>query len=179
MMDRWALIVGERGTGKSSLSSRVLAALATHGVAIAGVVQEAITVGESRVAYRALRAGGSDAVIVARKADGVVEHQGCYFLEDTAAFGEVRRWLAEDTRADGVVLIDEVSKFEVSGGGHHDAITAALKSGALVILSVREDQLADVTSSYELREPLASIGTSNAEDIDTFVSTILSVVRPR
>ena len=48
-MNRWALIVGAKGTGKSSFSARVITDLLERGVAVAGVVQDAIVEEDERV----------------------------------------------------------------------------------------------------------------------------------
>lgn len=178
-MKGWALIVGARGTGKSSLSAHVITDLLERGVAVAGVVQEAIAEGDERVGYRARRAGKGDSVVVARKgaARAPDEDTSCSFAFDTGAFADVRRWLAEDTRAGGVVLIDEVSKAEVAGGGHYDAIVDAVKSPALVILAVRADQLFYVMEKLGLEEPVASLETAEPGALDAFVSAVTLAAR--
>jgi len=176
---RWALIVGARGTGKSWLSARVVASLTERGVAVAGVFQEAMVEGDERVGYRACRAARGDSVIVARKATAQAPpgDVSCSFAFDAAAFAQVRRWIAEDTRAGGAVLIDEVSKQEVSGGGHYEAIVDALQGPALVILAVRADQLVFVMEKLALDEPVASIETNEQGDLDAFVSAVALAVR--
>ncbi len=177
-MNRWALIVGARGPSKASLCARVLGELARRGVPVAGVVQESIAEGDDRVGYLARRAGRGDAVPIARKgtARAPQEEAFCSFAFDPRAFAEVRRWLAEDARPGGVVLIDEISKLEASGGGHHDAILDALKGPALTILVVRADQLFFVVEKLGLLEPVASLETDAPRDLDAFVSEVALAV---
>lgn len=177
-MNRWALISGTKGTGKSRTTTRLAAALGARGIAVAGFAQEAIEVDGERQGYRLRRLGNDDERVVARRSStprGPHEEAFCSFVFDNAAFDGARAWLEADAPAADVLLLDEVSKLEIAGKGHHDAVVAALGSGKLVVLSVQAAQLFGVLERFALGEPVASLETG--EDEDAFVEAVASAVR--
>ncbi|HEX7600292.1 MAG TPA: nucleoside-triphosphatase [Polyangiaceae bacterium] len=178
MTARWALLVGGKGTGQSSLAARASAELARRGVAVGGVVQDA-TEDDGGRSYLARHVGGSESVVVARKGappkgarpDALLEF--CSFVFDTDAFARARGWIRQDAEAADVVVIDEVSKLEVSRGGHHDAIRDALFGRAIVLLVVRGDQLFSVVERFELNdEPIESLDTGEETAFARFVDEL-------
>jgi nucleoside-triphosphatase THEP1 len=175
---RWALIAGPRGTGKSSLAWRVVEALRARGVAVGGVIQDAVEREGERTGYVARRVMTPGTAAIARR--GTPEAPGetavCSFAFDEGAFAEVRGWLANDARPAGILVIDEVSKLEASGSGHHDAIVDSLASEALTILVVRADQLFFVMERFGLDEPVASLETTSPDHVERFVEVLASAV---
>ncbi|MFN8544630.1 MAG: nucleoside-triphosphatase [Candidatus Binatia bacterium] len=174
-MTRWALLIGGKDTDKSAAALRVAGALTARGVTVAGVVQQAIEEDGERVAYRLCRLGRADAALVARRAVAPrSEHEEafCSFVFDTTAFTAARRWLAEDAVGARVVLIDDVSKLEAAGRGHHDAIRAALDRDALPVLVVRADQLFAIMERFGLDEPLAVLDLAGDGTVDGFADAV-------
>jgi nucleoside-triphosphatase THEP1 len=173
-MKRWALLSGPRGSGKSTTARRAGEALAARGVKVAGFVQEAVDDEEGRAGYLLRRLGHEEALMVARRdsaARAPAEEAFCSFVFDADAFAAARRWLAEDAAA-RVVIIDEVSKLEVAGRGHHDAIAEALSGDRLVLLAVRADQLFAVMERFGLDEPVAALETAEPAGFEAFVSSV-------
>jgi nucleoside-triphosphatase THEP1 len=126
------------------------------------VVQEPVVENGQRVGYRALRIGGGGEIGVARPPTASragSEEEYCSYLFDAAAFATARGWIEEAATTAQVVIVDEVSKLEVAGRGHHDAVRSALAGRALPLLGVRGDQLFGVMERFGLPEPLAAAET--------------------
>jgi len=184
MTRRWALIVGPKGSSKSSLARRVAAALSARGVAVDGVVQEAERQDGETVAFRACRLGRSaDRILLAGhgKAPAGTRDESafpfCGYVFDVEAFARAGEWIREAAHAARVVVVDEVSKLEVARGGHHDAIRDAFAAGALVVLVVRADQLFAVVERFELGDAVAILDIADEGELERFVDTLADSVR--
>ncbi len=174
-MSRWALVSGTKGTGKSRAVNRAAEALAARGVAIAGFVQDAIEADGERVGYRLRRLGRPDTRVVARKnatPRGPEDEAFCSYVFELGAFDEARRWLVEDAPTARVLFLDEVSKLEVAGRGHHAAIRDALAGDAIVVLSVQAAQVFGVLERFELGAPVAALETAEGGDLGAFVDAL-------
>lgn len=181
MSRRWALIVGPKGSGKSSLALRVADALSARGVAVDGVVQEALRDEGEAVAFQARRVGKTaDAVPLARHgaapqgARAESAFPFCSYVFDADAFVEAGKWVREAARESEVVIVDEVSKLEVARGGHHDAIVDAFATGALVVLVVRADQLFAVVERFGLDDAVAMLDIAEEAELDGFVDALVT-----
>ena len=179
----WALIVGAKGSGKSALASRVASELGARGVHVDGVIQDAIEEDGERVAYRVRRVGGGgEGVLLARRgappagARAGSSREFCSFVFDDAAFARARTWVRQAAGESDVVVVDEVSKLEVSRGGHHDAIQDALVGRALVILVVRADQLFAVVERFELEDAVAILDAADESALTSFVEAVARAV---
>lgn len=177
---KWALIVGAKGSGKTTTVRAVVDAARARGLAVGGVVQEPVTEAGSteRVAYDAVRlATPEERVTVARR--GPVPGPGgdpmiCSFSFDDAAFARVRGWIDVDASDVDVVVIDEVSKAESRGRGHAAAIVDALRTSATVVLAVRDDELVHVMTQFGLGEPLATLSTADPSALHAFVAALVA-----
>ena len=128
-----------------------------------------------RVGHRRVRIGRGEELVVARPgaaARGPHEETFCSFVFDNDAFGAARRWIEEDAAGAGVLLIDEVSKLEIAGKGHHDAVAWALGADRLVVLAVRADQLFGVMERFALDEPVASFDAAEQDGIEVFADAV-------
>jgi len=78
----------------------------------------------------------------------------CSFSFSEAALAEGRGWLESDALVDRVLVLDEISKLEVRGFGHSEALRWALGLGddVVLLLSVRGDQLYYVVEEFGLEE---------------------------
>jgi nucleoside-triphosphatase THEP1 len=184
MTKRWALIVGDKGAGKSTTATRVVNMLAARGIAVGGVIQEAVHEDGERVAYRACHVGHENhGVIVAHRGappkglNAEAMHEFCSFVFDDDAFATAGSWVRQAVSACDVVIVDEVSKLEVSGGGHHNAIRDALTGRALVILVVRSHQLFAVVDKFGLDDAVADLEVGDDGALETFVGAIVRAVR--
>ncbi|MCC6215711.1 MAG: DUF2478 domain-containing protein [Polyangiaceae bacterium] len=182
----WALISGGRSTGKSGTASRVAAALAARGVRVGGVIQDAVEEGGERVGYVATRVDApATRLTLARRGappegtrSGAV-HTVCSFAFDGDAFAAVRGWLRDGAGRHEVVIVDEVSKLEVSGEGHHAAIEDALGGDALVVLVVRADHLFAVVERYRLEDAVATLDAGDDAGLPAFVDAVAAAVSAR
>ncbi len=178
-MARWAAIVGARGTGKSTHATRVVELLQRRGVRVGGFFQKATEDELGRRSYDLHRLVTGEVLALARPTTGQ-ELPGhttyCSFSFVDEAFIKACRWVEQDLGSCPVIIIDEVSKVEVSGQGHHDAIRCALAAGddTVVVLCVRADQLFYVVEKIELEDDAAGLleVPASEEDILAFVEAI-------
>ena len=174
-MRRWALLVGGKGTGKSLLAGNLARALACRGVAVRGIIQEEIEVERVPVGYHVRRIGTDERVLLARRGANPrepSEEAFCSFVFDRRAFAVARGWIEEDTATAAALIVDEVSKHEAAGGGHHDAILHALAGPPLVVLSVRAEELFAIMERFGLDEPMAMLDTADGQGFASFVDSI-------
>lgn len=179
MNRRWALIAGAKGAGKSGTATQIVELLEARGLTVGGVIQEATHEGDERVLYRARRLGEPPLAIPLARRGSAPEGARpeavcsfCSFVFDSDAFVEAGRWVREAAARSDVVVIDEVSKLEVSRGGHHDAIEAALGERALVVLVVRADQLFAVVERFGLDDAVATLEIGDDADVEGFAAVV-------
>jgi nucleoside-triphosphatase THEP1 len=179
-MAPWAPLVGGKGDRAAGVPLAVARALRERGLRVAGFVQEAIVEGESASATAsgasAATSRSSSPARAARRA--TARRPFCSMLFDARGFEAARRWLDEDAPGADVILLDEASKLEVAGRGHHDAIRAALAGPALVVLGVRADQLFGIMERFGLGDPVGSLEPGEA-DPGRFVDELTAAARPR
>ncbi|MBI5531068.1 MAG: DUF2478 domain-containing protein [Deltaproteobacteria bacterium] len=155
-MARWALLVGPKGSGKSQDALEIVAQLREHGLRVEGFVQVGWTDELERKGHDLMRLGSGDKIHLSRP--GSTEKPGeeafCSFVFHQAAFGVARDWTMQDAVGADVVVVDEVSKLESAGKGHHDAIAWALERADIkvVMTCVRGDQLFYVMEKFKLEE---------------------------
>lgn len=180
-MAPWALLVGGKGAGKSTVASRVAAELARRGVAVGGVVQDAIEEDGDRVGYLARHLDGTECVVVGRKGAAPPGDEAlcsfCSFVFDPQAFERARAWIRRGVERASIVIIDEVSKLEVAEGGHCAAIREALEGRAIVLLVVRADQLFHVVERFGLGEALATLDAEDGPSFAAFVDELARAAR--
>jgi len=161
-MARWAAIIGARGTGKSSHASHVVEQLRARGLTVGGFVQVAVEDELGRRSYDLHRLSTEQVLPLARPTTGR-EVEGkttfCSFAFEDGAFAAARQWLDDDFEGCPVIVIDEVSKMEVSGQGHAAGIQKALASPyeAVVVLCVRADQLFYVVEAFGLEDDAVAV----------------------
>jgi nucleoside-triphosphatase THEP1 len=179
-MKRWALVVGSKGTSKSATLRRVAAQLEARGVPVAGFFQEGIEEEGAHVGHRLRRLGHDATLAICRRGSeprGPNEEGFCQIVFDNDAFAAARDWLAEDAPRARALLLDEISKLEVAGKGHHDAVVAALGEGRLTVLAVRADQLFYVIERFGLDEPVATLDAGDAAAEEAFVEALARAAR--
>lgn len=160
-MARWALVAGPKRTDRSGTAVEVVEALAAMGVRAAGVVQAAFTDAGGRRRYDLLRLGTGERTTFAAAISDSREpgfEAFCHVTVRMDAFEVARRWLAEDAAHADALVIGDVSKLEVGGGGHDPAIAAAVAAERppVVLLCVRADQLFDVVERYRLPDEVVA-----------------------
>lgn len=170
---RWALILTPPGQRKTGEVFTVAAALADRGLRVAGFAQERLPDGGKRYQLRCLGASAEPPVPIVRRGvapgDGEQPFCNCVFRPD--AFVTGRAWLARDLPACDVAVLDEISRLEATGGGHADAVTAALGAAPLTVLSIRADRLSALMERFGLGEPLAVLEQGDAPT--AFIDAVL------
>lgn len=156
-MARWAIIAGPKRTDRSGVALEIAGALKDRGIRVAGVVQLGRFDGEGRRRYDLYRLKtGERLPFAADAAEAPKEGYElfCHVNFRVAAFEAARRWLAEDARAADLLVIGDISKLEVAGGGFDRSIAEALASvpPKVVLLCVRSDQLYYVVERYAIED---------------------------
>jgi nucleoside-triphosphatase THEP1 len=160
---RWALVTGPRGGGRAAAVRELAALLAARGVRVAGWVQRPFEDPAGRKAIDVARLpAGAERLALARTVPTADAAATCSFAFDAAALAAVERWVAEDAPRADVVVADGLGRLELAGGGHRAAVARALGSGAVVVLSLRDEQLVYALEALGLRdEPLAAVGSGD------------------
>ncbi len=170
----YALVIGTRATSKSTLASQVVSALSARGWRVAGFTQRTCEEGPGRKTVEVVRIRDQSAVRIGRTAPAPGDAAAvCAFGFEVDGFVEARRWVEADAAGADVLVLDGLGKLELGGGGHRGAIDHALRSGALVVLAVREENLVYALEALGLEEPVASYGASaDAAELDRFVDAV-------
>lgn len=180
-MARWAAIIGARGTGKSSQALAVAGMLRERSIEVGGFLQIGVMDDLGRKSYDLRRLSTGETIPLARPASGT-EADGntsfCSFAFVDASFAAARAWLEEEIPRCGALIVDEVSKLEVGGQGHHEAIRRALSAveDVVVVLCVRADQLFYVVESFGLDDDAVAVieVPATEEDLKEFVSMVVA-----
>ncbi|MBI5549193.1 MAG: DUF2478 domain-containing protein [Deltaproteobacteria bacterium] len=155
-MARWALISGEGGSDKSACARQVADRLQAAGLRVGGYLQHKLRDEQGQKRYELGRLGAkAERVVLA--VDGIAakgpgEDFFCSMAFYESAFDAARRWVEEDARAAEVLVLDGISKLEVSGKGHCAALESALRlpEDQVVILCARASQLSCVVERFAL-----------------------------
>ncbi|MGC4115658.1 MAG: nucleoside-triphosphatase [Myxococcales bacterium] len=155
-MVRWALISGESGVENADLALSVVARLESARVRTAGFVQHKWRNESGEKRYELVRLHHDEKTILA--VDGVAakgpnEEFFCSMAFHNEGFDAALRWIREDLAGADLVLLDGISKLEVSGKGHSATLEHALRhSDALVLICVRASQLSYVMERFALSD---------------------------
>lgn len=160
-MARWALITGEKGTGKADYVLGVAMRLRMAGLRVAGFVQLRKGGPEGPKGYELLRLANGKKIALAQ--EGVAardpsQEAFCTYAFSNDAFEQACGWVKEDAAKADVLVLDDVSKLETQGKGHAAALAWALQQpGKIVLISARASQLFYVVENFGLDEPLAAL----------------------
>ena len=151
------IVYGPVGTGKTTSAVRLGELLRARGRRVGGFFQRARTDDLERRSYDLVRFAQRSAVVELARPGNLpkaTQSTVCSFVFSPAALAAGRAWLEEDAAWADVLLIDEVSKLEVAGDGHCEAVRWALSLPAdrLVVLSIRADQLTYAVEKFDLAD---------------------------
>lgn len=149
-MARWAALIYDKQADREAIVAEVVAALRRR-AAVAGFVQRRRQEGDGAV-IDLVRLARPEAVVLGRPRVQVPTPDGCSFAFDAGAFALGHLWLAQDAPAATVLVLDEISRLELLGKGHHAALAWALAQAApkspAVLFTARADRLSDVVTCY-------------------------------
>jgi len=152
--DRPCLILhGSIASGKTRTASRLARSLAARGVSVGGILAPRLLEHGETVGYEVedLRSG-QRRPLASLRPPGVPA--GRYFLSrDGLAFA--RDALGEALEYAEIILIDEVGRLELDGGGHAAGVRAALEQAALPVLVVRSEWLGEVCQRFAIEHAVA------------------------
>ena len=159
--------------------------LGSHGLRVAGFVQLKHVDPEGHKRYDLVRLGTDERVVLAVEAQASApqpEESSCAMAFREEAFAAGRRWIALDAPQADLLVIDEISKLEVTGRGHAPALEAALAQGELpVLLCARSSQLVHIVERFALAEEdcLSSLELPAAPPaLQEFGDTLRGLKRP-
>jgi len=166
------VVYGPRGAGKTTATLRLAEKFGAQGLRVGGFFQRTTTDDLDRRGYDLVRVADKTAAVpLARPGvpkDQATESSVCSFVFAREAFVKGLEWLRADAAWADVLVIDEVSKLEVSGEGHFAALrwAAALEARMIVLLSVRAEQLFYVVEKFELEERISGYVELPATDAE-------------
>ena len=168
------VVTGPSGSGKTTAIAGAAASLSASGVAVAGFVQEGVTVSGKKTAFSVRELSqGEVAPLALRVAAGDGQY-GTPFRFDPRGFAAARQALDRAVPG-GVVVVDEIGPVELRGGGHMPALRRALRRRrpAVCVLAVRRPLMPSL---------LARLAASSVEIVDVSgdpaaAETIASAVR--
>jgi nucleoside-triphosphatase THEP1 len=177
---RWALVSAARGTEKAEAVNQVIEGMHARGMRVAGFVQVAAPRGED---HSLARIGSDDRVEMGRRgtvARRPTEELFCSFSFDRAAFERAHEWLHTDAARADVIVVDEVSKLEVSGGGHAATLTCALAlPDKVTVIVARAHQLAAIVERFHLNDAVAALElTTDPPSVERFCADVAEAINP-
>ncbi len=154
-MARVFLIYGPRGAGKTTATLKLAERLVHKGVGVGGYYQRSTQDELERRGYDLVSMRDPGRTLPLARPGGQ-ESPGtsviCSFSFYQDSFATALGWLQQDAVTSDALVLDEVSKLEVRGEGHAQALRWALTLGddKLLLLSVRGDQLFYVVEAFDL-----------------------------
>jgi len=151
-MARWALISFDKGTDRPGTLTSLASRLRSEGVSLVGYFQQRVE--QESKQDELVRLSNGERVAAGREREEGSPDGGCPYHLEEDAFATARRWLDEDCREGQVILIDDVSKYEVKGRGNAEALAWALGLDAakVVLISARASYLFYLVDRFGLRE---------------------------
>jgi nucleoside-triphosphatase THEP1 len=165
-----AAVIGPRGSGKTTVVERIVAALAAAGWRLGGVTQPGEGKPPQRSGYRLRDAASGEEVAFARRGD-----DGFVFAADGWRWAGARIAAAMDG-ADCVV-VDELGRLEARGQGHLASLELPSRP-LLLLVAVRTEHAAAIATrlgafNLTLRAP------ASASAIETFAAAIATRLASR
>lgn len=160
-MARWAVITYDSAVNRAAEVQALAGQLRARGLSVAGFVQEKRVGAEGQASFELQRLGRDERHPMGAAAGGEKKPAAegeCTFSFSPDGFARARAWLEADAAAAQVLLLSEVSKHEVSGQGHHDALAWALglPEKKLVVFVARANQLSYLVEKLKPQgEPVA------------------------
>ena len=161
-MARWALISGPKAKERTEQALKLVDELKRVGALVGGFVQIKRIDEDHRKHFDLVdlrsgeRAHLAEEAVYAAPGDFVTF---CALRFKESAFEQARRWLERDVGEAQVVFVGDISKVEVSGGGHYEATLKALSlpDDKVAVICVRADQLFFVVEKFGLEDNACAV----------------------
>jgi general stress protein 26/nucleoside-triphosphatase THEP1 len=170
------ILSGGIGAGKTQTALHIVQRLRQAGIRVGGIVAPRVIDRGRTVGYAALDLKSGEDQPFARSAPPGHPVGRFYVLSSALAFASdaIDRGLEED-----VVVLDEVGRWELQGGGHAGSLRRILAADALPLLLVRTTLLAEVVRTFGLEQAeVFRLTDSGPEGADTFWSLVDSIEFP-
>ena len=148
---RPVVIVGGIGSGKTAAGLRLLSLLRSYGIEVGGVLAPRILKGEETVGYSMIDLSTNATHPFAGLAPAEIPI-GRYFINQ-AALDRAKRIIVGASDRASVVVVDEVGRLELKGGGHASAVRHLLASRSVPVLLVRDTLVETVAQTFEIDHP--------------------------
>lgn len=146
---RLFIITGGVGQGKTTQALRLAAELRARGLRVGGLCSERITEGGVTTGYDITDLGSGASMPFLRVGGGGTETIGRYtIVPGSVETGRAILAGTTDGRYD-VVIVDEVGKLELAGGGWSDVLPALTEGPAILVLAVRNRFAAAVAERWK------------------------------
>lgn len=144
------LVIGGIGEGKTAAVRALADELLLRGVDTDGILASRVEDSEAKrtIGYDLIAIRSGKRIPLARERPPG-QPIGRFFLRERA-LQEAKRLLADAATSRSVVILDEVGRLELSGGGHATALEAVLAGRALPVLTVRRSFAKAIRSRFRL-----------------------------
>jgi len=142
------LLVGGIGAGKTSVGLRLISLLRQSGNPPGGILAPRILKGEETVGYSLVDLSTNTTHPFASLEPTDIS-VGRFFISNEAV-ALARRAIRRATGEREVVLVDEVGRLELGGGGHAPVVRELLASSSLPILLVRDELVEEAVRVFEI-----------------------------
>ena len=149
---RPVLLVGGIGSGKTSTGLRLLSLLRQSGIPVGGFLAPRVMEGNETVGYSLIDLATNATHPFASLEPSDVPTGRFFVSEQGLATADYTVTKALDETS--VVVIDEVGRLELGGGGHAPAVRRLLASVAVPILLVREELVNEVVRTFGIADPV-------------------------
>ncbi|MBU0596103.1 pyridoxamine 5'-phosphate oxidase family protein, partial [Candidatus Bipolaricaulota bacterium] len=145
------LLVGGIGSGKTATGLRLLSLLRQSGIRVGGFLAPRIMEEDETIGYSLIDLATNTTHPFAGLEPSDVAVGRFFISSESLAVAERAATAALD--AASVVMIDEVGRLEVGGGGHAPAVRRLLSSNVVPILLVRDELVDDVSAAFGIVDP--------------------------
>jgi general stress protein 26/nucleoside-triphosphatase THEP1 len=146
------LLIGGIGAGKTATGLRLLSLLRQSDVRVGGFLAPRLMEGDETVGYSLIDLATNATHPFAGLAPSDVRVGRFYVSEEGLSIAEHAVTSALESAA--VVMIDEVGRLELDGGGHAPTVRRLLASDVLPVLLVRDELVDEVASTFAIAEPI-------------------------
>lgn len=149
---RPVFLVGGIGAGKTATGLRLLSLLRQSGIRVGGFLAPRLMEEDETVGYSLIDLATNATHPFAGLDPGGVPAGRFHLSVEGLAIADRAVTAALD--AASVVMIDEVGRLELGGGGHAPAVRRLLASDVLSILLVRDENVDDVMRTFNVADPI-------------------------